>query len=182
MTKRRRLKKKKSKKQCKEMQTTYFSKTPPKHQIWREVEKNHPPKGKIILKENSARLTILSRSSSTMSMIWANSLSDPPMTISSSVWLLPMHSNLKRCRLLLRFLLAFDKSAGTERHTLHTDNLKQKTYGRTHRVNSANLLVMKYKRWYNLSKSVMHWSLWDQPAEGTVLEIAITFPLIQKDF
>ena len=63
-------------------------------------------------------LTILSLSSSTISMILANSRSDPPITISSSVWLFPIHSNLKRTRLLLRFLFARDKSAGERRATL----------------------------------------------------------------
>jgi hypothetical protein len=40
-----------------------------------------------------------------------NSLSEPVMTISSSVWLLPMHSNWKLIKLLAKLRWARDKAA-----------------------------------------------------------------------
>ena len=51
-----------------------------------------------------------SRSSSIALMSWPNSFRDPAITISSSVWLLPMHSNWKLIKLVAKFRCALERA------------------------------------------------------------------------
>lgn len=62
-------------------------------------------------------LTMRSRSSSIALMSRPNSLSEPAITISSSVWLLPMHSNWKLMRLDARLRWARDRAVGGRRES-----------------------------------------------------------------